>query len=134
VDDSGDICAQLYKKSGGCRARTNHIINQHSALYDVLREFRVYQSMVQGIALPLEPDEDELPGTSKRSKFQIVRDGFVVGTMKQPLPHEQNNFENTLLKLIATLGSSFSLVESDIFRAMCGQLNPLYNIPTTDAL
>ncbi|KAG0267697.1 hypothetical protein BG011_000008 [Mortierella polycephala] len=133
VGDSGDICGQIYKKSGGGSARTNHIVNRHSALDYAVREFRNYQRMVQSIVLPWKPDEGEVPCTSSRLKFQIARDEFIIKNTKQPLPQEQDIFEDMLLKFAIVAGET-SFVESDVFKDICKYLNPLYKVPTVDAL
>jgi hypothetical protein len=137
VKNLGDICGQRYKKSGGGRARTKHIINQHSDLYDAVKEFRKYQCMIRGIDVPVEQDDDEtfVPPTPKRLRsFEEARDEFIVGNMKQPLPYETTLFDNHLMKLVAIHGASFGLIESDTFKAMCGLLNPLYRVPSTETL
>ncbi|KAI7832848.1 hypothetical protein BC939DRAFT_472419 [Gamsiella multidivaricata] len=79
VNDSGDICEQRCK-SGGGKARTNHITNQHSALDDAFHEFRTYQCMAQGIELPQEQEDDEIPFTPKNSRFETAWDELFLRT------------------------------------------------------
>ncbi|KAI1321725.1 hypothetical protein EDD11_000001 [Mortierella claussenii] len=133
VGSSGTACGQRYKKTGGGRSRKNHVLNQHPELYEAVREFRTYQWMVRGFDQPLELEEDEAPATPK-TKFEVAREGFVLENMKRPLPHEQNVFEDYLLKSVVNDGVSFNYLNSDSFRGICATLNPLFSIPSTDVL
>ncbi|KAF9177777.1 hypothetical protein BGZ49_005557, partial [Haplosporangium sp. Z 27] len=126
VGEKGKICGQLYMKSGGGRARNNHLLNHHPRLSSAVREFRTYQCMVRGIELPPELEDDDVPSTPKKSKFSIVRDEFLHENMKQPLPYELENFVDLIIKMIAIDGASFSLFSSDRSKALCGLLNPLF--------
>ncbi|KAG0284743.1 hypothetical protein BGZ98_005806, partial [Dissophora globulifera] len=132
VCDSGDICGQRYNKSTGGRSRTNHIINNHTALYDALREFRVYQCLVQGLEQPTGLYDDDIPPTPKR--FAAARDDFVLRNMQEPLPREKLRFESAILRLITVRGLSFGDINSDEFKELCDCLNPLYHVPGTDAI
>jgi hypothetical protein len=133
-DDSGLPCGKIFKKSGGSRTRLNHVTSAHPELYDALREFRTYQFGVQAIELPLESEEIDTPATPKKSRFETVRDEFIISNMKQPLAFEQQTFVDLLLKLVTVRGAPFALIDSEEFRALCGLLNPLYTVPSTASL
>ncbi|KAF9304759.1 hypothetical protein BG003_001545, partial [Podila horticola] len=133
-DKTEAVCGKVFKKSGGGKTRLNHVINNHSELYDALKEFRTYQCSVQAIELPVDPDEFDAPSTPKRSRFEAVRDEFIMSNMKQPLAYEQQTFVDLLLKLITVRDAPFALIDSDEFRTLCGLLNPLFTVPSTASL
>ncbi|KAF9080828.1 hypothetical protein BGX29_000263 [Mortierella sp. GBA35] len=81
--------------------------------------------MVQAIELPPELDKIDIPSTPKRSKFETIRDEFIISNMKQPLAFEEVTFVDLILKLITIRGAAFTLIDSDEFKALWGLLNPL---------
>lgn len=133
-NDTGVPCGKLFKKTGGSKTRLNHVISFHPELYDALKEFQEYQSKVQGIKLPPEPDDLDVPSTPKRSKFETVHDEFIISNMKQPLAYEEETFIDLILKLITQRGIPFATIGSGEFKALCGLLNPLYTIPSRETL
>lgn len=134
MDDSENLCGKVFKKSGSCNTRLNHVIGSHPLLHDAVKEFRLYQSKVQVIELPPETDEPDVPSTPKRSRFEAARDEFIVNNMKQPLEYEEGTFIDLILKLITNQGVPFAVIQSDEFKALCGLLNPLYRVPDVNTL
>ncbi|KAF9582276.1 hypothetical protein BGW38_000424, partial [Lunasporangiospora selenospora] len=136
VNESGDFCSTVFKKSGGSSARKNHIVKAHPELFDALQEFRYYQCRVQEeIELPQEPEDgNRSSALPKRTRFETARDSFMVGNTRNLLAHEQSSLVSRLLKAISVHGAPFSLIDCQEFRDFCKELNPLFKVPSTDVL
>ncbi|KAI1294073.1 hypothetical protein EDD11_008262 [Mortierella claussenii] len=102
----------------------------HVALYYALQEFRDYQCRIRGIEQPVEPEEDEMPATPKKLKFEEVREQVLPENMRMLFPHEQAEIDELFVELIATEMTTLSLVAAEPLIKICRKLNPNFRVPS----
>lgn len=132
--EDGTICGQSYTKRGGGSSRPRHLLSCHSDEFAAVAEFREYQCLLAGVEVPVvdeDEDDEEVPFTPKKSKYEIVREDIVHGNMRKPMPQEISVFHRCLLELIASGGVPFNFIQSAGFKKLIALLNMNYSVPST---